>query len=130
MLRSHNNLQMKWHTRSYMSVRRRNGQQTWILTWLCPRFYTRGKWKNANNTAWLHRIVSGVLSMGLWVKVRLSSVGLSWAPLNMGSIGGFVLEWYPCRKGTRNDPYLHNNPTQALYSQTSGLGPKYAYIHM
>ena len=41
MLRSHNNLHMKWHTRSIMSVRRRNGQQTWILTWLCPRFYRR-----------------------------------------------------------------------------------------
>ena len=23
-----------------MSVQRRNGQQTWILTWLCPKFYT------------------------------------------------------------------------------------------
>ena len=40
MLRSHNNLHLKWHTRSNMSVQRRNGHQTWILTWLCPRFYT------------------------------------------------------------------------------------------
>ena len=40
MLRSHNNLHLKWHTRSNMSVQRRNGQQTWILTWLCPKFYT------------------------------------------------------------------------------------------
>ena len=41
MLRSHNNLHLKWHTRSNMSVQRRNGQQTWIVTWLCPKFYTR-----------------------------------------------------------------------------------------
>ena len=40
MLRSHNKLHLKWHTRSNMSVQRRNGQQTWILTWLCPKFYT------------------------------------------------------------------------------------------
>ena len=40
MLRSHNNLHLKWQTRSIMSVQRRNGQQTWILTWLCPKFYT------------------------------------------------------------------------------------------
>ena len=41
MLRSHNNLHLKWHTRSNMGVQRRNGQQTWILTWLCPRkFYS------------------------------------------------------------------------------------------
>ena len=40
MLRSHNNLQLKWHTRSNMSVQRRKGQQTWILTCLCPKFYT------------------------------------------------------------------------------------------
>ena len=39
MLRSHNNLHLKWHTRSNMSVQRRNGQQIWILTWLCPKFY-------------------------------------------------------------------------------------------
>ena len=32
MLRSHNNLHLKWHRRSNMSVQRRNGQQTWILT--------------------------------------------------------------------------------------------------
>ena len=42
MLRSHNNLHLKWHTRSNMSVQRRNGQGTWILTWLCPRFYRVG----------------------------------------------------------------------------------------
>ena len=36
MLRSHNNLHMKWHTRSNMSVRRRNGQQTWILDMAMP----------------------------------------------------------------------------------------------
>ena len=41
MLRLHNNLHLKWHTRSNMSVQRRNGQQTWILTWLCPKFYNR-----------------------------------------------------------------------------------------
>ena len=40
MLRSHKNLQRKWYTRSNMSVQRRNGQQTWIVTWLCPKFYT------------------------------------------------------------------------------------------
>ena len=40
MLGSHNNLHLKWHTRSNMSVQRRNGQQPWILTWLCPKFYT------------------------------------------------------------------------------------------
>ena len=40
MLRSHNNLKLKLHTRSNMSVQRRNGQQTWILTWLCPKFHT------------------------------------------------------------------------------------------
>ena len=40
MLRSHNNVHLKWHTRSNMSVQRRNGHQTWILTWLCPKFYT------------------------------------------------------------------------------------------
>ena len=40
MLRSHNNLHMKWHTRSNMSVQRRNGHQTRILTWLCPKFYS------------------------------------------------------------------------------------------
>ena len=39
MLRSHNNLHLKWHTRSNMSVQRRNGQQTWTLTWLCPKVY-------------------------------------------------------------------------------------------
>ena len=79
------------------------------------------KWKNANNTPCLHRIASGVLSMALWVKVRF---GLGrWAPLNMGSIGGFVLESYTRQMGTQNDPYLTNNPTQALYTQLSGLGP-------
>ena len=31
MLRSHNNLHLTWHTRSNMSVQRRNRQQTWIL---------------------------------------------------------------------------------------------------
>ena len=40
MLRSDNNLHLKWHARSNMSVQRRNRQQTWILTWLCPKFYT------------------------------------------------------------------------------------------
>ena len=40
MLRSHNILHLKWHTRSNMSVKRRNGQQTWILTWLCPKLYS------------------------------------------------------------------------------------------
>ena len=47
------------------------------------------KCKNANNTPCLHRITSGVLSMGHWVKVRLSSVDLGseeelcliWGPL-------------------------------------------------
>ena len=39
MLRWHNNLHLKWQTRSNMSVQRRNGQQTWILTWLCPKCY-------------------------------------------------------------------------------------------
>ena len=48
----------------------------------------------------------------------------------MESIDGFVLEWYTRQMGTRNDPYLSNNPTQALYTQPSGLGPKYTYIHM
>ena len=36
MLRSHNNLHLKWHTRSNMSVQRRNGQQTWILDMAMP----------------------------------------------------------------------------------------------
>ena len=40
MLRSHNKLHLKCHTRSNMSVHRRNGQQTWIQTRLCPTFYT------------------------------------------------------------------------------------------
>ena len=40
MLRSHNNLHLKSHTRSNMSVQRRNWQQTWILDRLCPPFYT------------------------------------------------------------------------------------------
>ena len=48
----------------------------------------------------------------------------------MGSIGGFALECYTRQMGTRNDPYFPNNPTQALYTQPSGLGPKYAYILM
>ena len=48
----------------------------------------------------------------------------------MVSIGGFVLEWYTHQMGKRNDPYLPNNPTRALYTQPSGLGPKYAYILM
>ena len=42
MLGSHNNLHLKWHTRSNISVQSRNGQQTWILTWLCPKFYRSG----------------------------------------------------------------------------------------
>ena len=46
----------------------------------------------------------------------------------MGSIGGVVLEWYTRQMGTQNDPYLPNNPTQALYTQPSGPGPNYAYI--
>ena len=48
----------------------------------------------------------------------------------MGSIGGFVLEWCTRQMGPQNDPYLTNNPTQALYTKPSGLGPKYAYILM
>ena len=40
MLRLHNNLHLKWHTRSNVKVQRRNGQQTCILTGLCSRFYT------------------------------------------------------------------------------------------
>ena len=36
MLRSHKNLHLKWHTRSNMSVQRRNGQQTWILDMAMP----------------------------------------------------------------------------------------------
>ena len=48
----------------------------------------------------------------------------------MGSIGGFVLGWYTPQMGTRNDPYLPNNPTKALYTESSGLGRKYAYILM
>ena len=46
----------------------------------------------------------------------------------MGSFGVVVLEWYTRKTGTRNDPYLPNNPTQALYTQPSGLGSQYAYI--
>ena len=45
MLRSHNNLHLKWHTRSNMSVQRRNGQGTWILTLLCSKFYTWDQWR-------------------------------------------------------------------------------------
>ena len=48
----------------------------------------------------------------------------------MGSIGGFVLQWYTRQMGTRNDPYLPNNPTQTLYTQSSALGPKYTYTRM
>ena len=48
----------------------------------------------------------------------------------MGSIGGFVLEWYTRQMGTRNDLYLPNNRTQALYTQPSCLGPKYASVRM
>ena len=48
----------------------------------------------------------------------------------MGSIGGFFLEWYTRQMGTQNDPYLPKDPTQALYTQPSGLGPRYAYIPM
>ena len=40
MLKLHDNLHLKWHTRSNMSVQSRNGQQTWNLTLLCPKFYT------------------------------------------------------------------------------------------
>ena len=36
MLRSHNNLHLKWHTRSNMIVQRRNGQHTWILDMAMP----------------------------------------------------------------------------------------------
>ena len=41
MLRSHNNLHPKWHTRSNMSVPRRNGQQTWILHMAMPQVLQR-----------------------------------------------------------------------------------------
>ena len=36
MLRLHNDLHLKWHTSSNMSVQRRNGQQTWILDMAMP----------------------------------------------------------------------------------------------
>ena len=36
MLRLHNNLHLKWHTKSSMSVQRRNGQQRWILDMAMP----------------------------------------------------------------------------------------------
>ena len=48
----------------------------------------------------------------------------------MGSISRVVLECYTRQMGTPNDPYLPNNPTQALYTQPSGLPPKYTYILM
>ena len=48
----------------------------------------------------------------------------------MGFIGGVVLEWYTRQVATRNDPYLTTNPSQALYTQRSGLGRKHAYIQM
>ena len=40
MLRWHENLHLKCHTRSKMSLQRRNRQQTWILTWLYPKVYS------------------------------------------------------------------------------------------
>ena len=46
----------------------------------------------------------------------------------MGFIGRFVLEWYSRQMGTPNDPHLTDNPTEASYSQNSGLGPKHAHI--
>ena len=36
MLSSHKSLHLKWHTRSNMSLQRRNGQQTWILDMAMP----------------------------------------------------------------------------------------------
>ena len=48
----------------------------------------------------------------------------------MRSVVEFVLEWYTRQMGTRNDPYLPYNTNQALYTQHSGLGPKYTYIRM
>ena len=36
MLRLHYYLHLKWHTRSNMSVQRRDGQQTWILDMAMP----------------------------------------------------------------------------------------------
>ena len=40
-----------------------------------------------------------------------------WGPLA-------ALSWYTRQMGTGNDPYLRHNPSQALYTQPSGLGPK------
>ena len=48
----------------------------------------------------------------------------------MESIGGFVFEWCTRQMGPQNGPFLTNNPTQALNTQPSDLGPKYAYILM
>ena len=43
MLRAHNNLHLKGHTRSNMSVQRRNGQQTWILHMAIPKVLQRAR---------------------------------------------------------------------------------------
>ena len=54
----------------------------------CPPIEHVEKWNNANNTPCLHRIASGVLSMGSWVGGRLLSVGF-------GSEEGLRLIWGP-----------------------------------
>ena len=58
------------------------------------------KWKNANNTPCLHRIASGVLSMGSWVKVTLSSVVLGWEEglrFVWGPLAGFSCKGTPAK---------------------------------
>ena len=47
ILRSHNNLHLKWHTRSNMSVPRRSGQQTWILHIAMPQVWRKMSLINA-----------------------------------------------------------------------------------
>ena len=89
------------------------------------------KWEIANNTPCSHRISSGALSMGPWAKVRLWSVDLGyeeglrliWGPLAGGSWSGTPAKW-----AHEISPYLPYNPTQAVYTQPSGLGPKFANI--
>ena len=107
----------------------------WRFTRVAPQ---GGKWKNGKmqitfTTPCLWCIASGVLSMGRWVKVRLPSVELGseeGLPLICGPLAGFSWNGTPAKWAHEKKPYLPNNPTQALYTQPSGLGPKYTYILM
>ena len=88
------------------------------------------KKKNANKALCSHRIASGVPRMGSWAGVRLWSVTfgeveglhLYWGPL-------VVLLWSgtPAKWADEMTPYMAYNPTKALYTPSSALGPTFAY---